>query len=98
MGVNLQVFFDQLSPFGTWINNPRFGFVWIPRQVPRGFRPYATSGHWVFTPDGWAWVSNFSWGWATFHYGNWTYDNRFGWMWIPGSIWAPAWVTWGEFQ
>ena len=64
--VNFQVFYDNLSPYGYWVDNPVYGYVWVP-NVPRGFRPYATNGHWIFTEDGWTWVSNYPWGWAPFH-------------------------------
>jgi hypothetical protein len=43
---------------------------------------------------GWTWVSNEPYGWATYHYGRWDRDPRFGWIWIPGTIWGPAWVSW----
>ena len=33
-------------------------------------------------------------GWATYHYGRWGFSNRVGWFWVPGSRWAPAWVSW----
>ena len=95
--VSFQLFYDQLSPFGTWVNYPDYGYVWVP-GAGNGFRPYATRGHWIYTEDGWVWVSDYSWGWATFHYGNWFYDDDYGWMWVPGYQWAPAWVTWGEYQ
>jgi hypothetical protein len=94
--VSFQVFYDQLSPFGTWVSYPGYGYVWVP-GAGSGFRPYGTRGHWVYTDEGWTWVSDYSWGWATFHYGNWFYDNSYGWMWLPGYQWAPAWVTWGEY-
>ncbi|HTS45677.1 MAG TPA: DUF6600 domain-containing protein [Puia sp.] len=97
VSVSFQVFYDRLSPYGTWVNYPTYGYVWIPTAVPYGFRPYSTGGHWIYTSDGWAWVSDYSWGWAAFHYGNWFYDNNYGWMWVPGYAWAPAWVTWGEY-
>ena len=97
LSVSFQVFYDQLTPYGNWINYPNYGYVWIPTQVPQGFRPYATGGHWVYTSDGWAWVSDYDWGWAPFHYGNWFYDQYYGWMWLPDYEWAPAWVTWGEY-
>ncbi|MCW3121659.1 MAG: hypothetical protein JWQ38_1151, partial [Flavipsychrobacter sp.] len=28
------------------------------------------------------------------HYGRWTYNSYYGWVWIPGHEWAPAWVSW----
>jgi len=96
VSVSFQVFYDQLSPFGTWVSYPDYGYVWVP-GAGAGFRPYGTRGHWVYTDDGWTWVSDYSWGWATFHYGNWFYDDAYGWMWVPGYEWAPAWVTWGEY-
>jgi hypothetical protein len=93
--VTFQLFYDQLSPFGTWMHYPHYGYVWVP-SVPAGFSPYSTGGHWVFTHFGWMWVSDYAWGWAAFHYGNWYYDPFYGWMWIPGTVWAPAWVVWSS--
>jgi len=96
--VSFQVFYDQLSPYGSWVNYSNYGYVWIPTDVPVGFRPYATGGHWIYTEDGWTWVSDYTWGWAAFHYGNWFYDQSYGWMWLPDYEWAPAWVTWGQYE
>jgi hypothetical protein len=94
--INFQVFYDQLSPFGVWVRYPGYGYVWVP-GAGGAFRPYGTRGHWVYTDEGWTWVSDYSWGWAVFHYGNWFFDDSYGWMWAPGYQWAPAWVTWGEY-
>lgn len=91
--VDIQVFYDQLSPYGQWIDYPDYGYVWIPDVGP-GFSPYQTNGQWVMTEYGWTWISDYSWGWAPFHYGRWDFDNRFGWFWIPDTEWGPAWVTW----
>lgn len=90
--ITYQQFYDELSPYGNWINYPGQGYVWVP-NVP-SFRPYATNGQWVYTNLGWTWVSNYNWGWAPFHYGRWLNDASFGWMWVPGYEWAPAWVAW----
>src|ERR1700744_2633436 len=92
-----QVFYDELSPYGNWIDYPDYGYVWSPSDVGPDFRPYATNGYWVYSDYGWTWASNYSWGWATFHYGRWFYDDNYGWMWMPGHEWAPAWVTWGSY-
>ena len=92
--ITYQTFYDNLSPYGTWIDYPIYGHVWNP-TVGSDFRPYATSGHWASTIDGWAWASDYDWGWAPFHYGSWLYDDMYGWLWIPGYDWSPAWVTWG---
>ena len=92
---NYQVFYDQLGPYGNWIDYPNYGYVWHP-NVDADFRPYATNGHWVYNDEGWVWVSSYNWGWAPFHYGRWFFDDNYGWLWVPGHEWAPAWVTWGR--
>lgn len=91
--VSFQVFYDNLAPYGSWINDPMYGYVWVP-NVGSGFRPYYTDGYWAMTEYGNTWVSNYPWGWAPFHYGRWTYDNWYGWIWIPDNVWGPAWVAW----
>lgn len=91
--VSYQSFYDELSPYGNWINYPGYGYVWMPNAGP-DFRPYATNGNWIYTDAGWTWSSNYSWGWAPFHYGRWFYEDGYGWMWVPGNEWAPAWVSW----
>ncbi len=91
--LSYQSFYDQLSPYGSWINYPGYGYVWMPNAGP-DFRPYSTNGNWIYTDAGWTWSSNYSWGWAPFHYGRWFYEGGYGWMWMPGNEWAPAWVSW----
>lgn len=91
--VSYNDFYQELAPYGQWISDPQYGYVWSP-NADGDFRPYYTSGHWVMTEYGNTWVSDYPWGWACFHYGRWTYDNYYGWLWIPGSDWGPAWVSW----
>jgi len=89
-------FHAALAPFGTWRTLQPLGEVWVPSNLPAGWRPY-TTGHWVFSqPVGWTWVDDAPWGWAPFHYGRWTLDASLGWVWIPGNVWGPAWVAWRE--
>ena len=92
--VSLETFYEELSPYGVWINDPQYGQVWRPDVDQDEFRPYYTNGHWEMTKYGNTWVSNYEWGWAPFHYGRWHYSNRRGWIWIPDTRWGPAWVTW----
>jgi hypothetical protein len=92
-GISFNVFYHELRPYGRWINSHSYGRVWIP-NVGRDFHPYATNGYWVMTDHGNMWISNYSWGWAPFHYGRWYWDHYYGWAWVPGYEWAPAWVTW----
>ena len=87
-------FYNQLLPYGVWINLAPYGQVWVA-NVPN-FQPYSTNGYWAYTTYGWTWASNYDWGWAPFHYGRWGYNNRYGWYWVPGYVWGPAWVAWSN--
>ncbi len=91
--VSFQVFYDELSPYGEWIDYQNYGYVWIP-DAGADFVPYSTSGYWQLTDYGWTWVSDYEWGWAPFHYGRWGYDNYYGWLWVPDNQWGPSWVNW----
>jgi uncharacterized membrane protein YgcG len=90
--VSFETFRDGLSPYGDWMNIGSYGPVWRPR-VAAGWRPYYY-GRWTWTDEGWLWVSDEPWGWGPYHYGRWSWDASYGWFWIPGYQWAPAWVTW----
>ena len=92
--ISLQTFYDELSPYGTWIQDPQYGYVWRPDVDQREFRPYYTNGRWVMTEYGNTWVSEYDWGWAPFHYGRWVTDRYNQWLWIPDTTWGPAWVNW----
>jgi hypothetical protein len=90
-----QRFYDDLDPYGDWIETRDYGYVFRPTIAVRSglWRPYE-DGRWAYTDDGWAWVSNEPFGWACYHYGRWTRLRGMGWIWVPGSEWAPAWVSW----
>ena len=68
-------------------------YIWKPSITEEGWRPYM-NGRWVYTTNGWLWVSNYRWGWACYHYGRWLQSKEYGWVWMPGYVWAPAWVKW----
>ena len=91
----LQDFREPLTPYGTWVNDPSYGTVWVPREdvVGADFVPYQTAGHWDYDDD-YVWVSDYSWGWAPFHYGRWLIVPGRGWVWIPGRAYSGAWVSW----
>ena len=91
--VNFSIFYNDLADHGDWVRY-RDAYVFIPANVQRGWRPY-TLGHWVYANDyGWTWASDEPFGWATYHYGRWGYGEEIGWYWVPGTRWAPAWVSW----
>jgi len=82
-----------LRDTGTWHQHPQWSNVWRPEHN-RYWRPY-TVGTWKSDANNtWKWVSTEAFGKLVFHYGRWTVDPGLGWVWIPGSTWAPAWVIW----
>jgi hypothetical protein len=93
--VDVGFFYDNLAPYGNWIQRPRHGWVWTPRSVSSNWRPYQ-DGHWVNSDQGWTWITDEPYGWATYHYGRWYEDPEIGWAWVPGTDWGPAWVSWQE--
>jgi hypothetical protein len=91
--VDLGFFYDSLASYGNWIQRPNYGWVWTPSAVSTSWRPYE-DGHWVWTDQGWTWITDEPYGWATYHYGRWYQDPEIGWSWVPGDEWGPAWVSW----
>jgi hypothetical protein len=90
---DISVFYDDLAPYGSWVDYPRYGYVWVPSHMPYGWRPY-THGRWIWSDYGWTWVSSYEWGWIPFHYGRWGFERSLGWFWVPDTVWGPAWVAW----
>jgi hypothetical protein len=88
-------FHATLDAHGRWVEDPTYGTVWVPNPAEVGpdFAPYETAGHWAYDDTDYVWYSDYDWGWAPFHYGRWMYGGV-GWMWIPGRVYSPAWVTW----
>lgn len=91
--LDLNYCYDYLAPYGTWFDLDPYGYVWCPRHMGYGWRPYS-EGQWLWSDDGWYWDSDLDWGWMPFHYGRWGWDNDCGWFWSPGTVWGPAWVFW----
>ena len=84
----------DLSSHGHWVFAGSYGgWVWRP-SVADGWRPYYY-GSWVGSSSGaLTWVSDEPWGWVPYHYGRWAFDSQYGWVWLPGTGYAPAWVYW----
>src|SRR5258708_27056313 len=87
--VGVDFFYSNLAPYGYWVNRPSYGWVWCPRHVRRGWRPYSY-GRWAYTDYGWTWVSSEPYGWATYHYGRWNLDPDYGRAGVPRPHWGPA--------
>ena len=92
--ISLETFYEELAPYGSWFQDPEYGYVWRPDVSMSDFRPYYTDGRWAMTEYGNTWVSDYEWGWAPFHYGRWVLNRFNDWIWIPDTVWGPAWVSW----
>ena len=93
----LDAFRTDLDPYGRWLDDSRYGRVWVPDPgyVGSDFAPYVSNGHWALdTDNNWVWMSDFPFGWVVFHYGRWVWIDSVGWSWVPGRSYAPAWVVW----
>ncbi len=97
---NIEIVATNLDDYGSWRNDPDYGYVWCPRVASADWRPYH-DGRWTWVnPFGWTWVSDESWGWAPYHYGTWV-SRGYGWAWCPGPVnqyWSPAVVHFSEYQ
>lgn len=84
---------DELDDYGSWVMVNGIGWSWRP-VVSAGWRPYY-HGYWHHSRTGClTWVSYDPWGWGPYHYGRWAFDPGYGWVWVPGSGYSPAWVYW----
>jgi hypothetical protein len=91
--VNIDFFYDQLSPYGHWFQSESYGWTWQPANVYPGWKPYS-DGYWIYTDNGWTYQADNNWAWAVYHYGRWAFNESYGWIWVPGNVWSPAWVAW----
>jgi len=78
--------------FSSLADDEEFIFIWKP-TAGTDWKPYM-NGKWVYTNQGWLWKSTDKWGNATYNYGRWWNSKKYGWVWMPGYAWAPAWVRW----
>ncbi|MCH7826394.1 MAG: hypothetical protein IIC75_00235 [Bacteroidetes bacterium] len=86
-------FHSELQSYGNWYKLNGGIKVWRPANVRSNWQPYRY-GRWFWTEDGWYWDSDEDFGFITYHYGRWYFDDYYGWVWVPGNRWAPAWVDW----
>jgi hypothetical protein len=91
--ISIDFFHDSLEPYGDWREVGNYGYCWQPRDVDENWRPYR-DGHWLYTDAGWTWDSEERYAWAVYHYGRWARLDQVGWVWVPGTEWGPAWVSW----
>jgi hypothetical protein len=75
--------YEDLDNYGSWRNDPEYGYVWSPTTVVAGWTPYRYGRYSYVSGWGWTWIDDAPWGFAPFHYGSWvTIGGR--WNWVPG--------------
>jgi hypothetical protein len=83
--------------YGEWLWDDLYGYVWRPYidngTYPWGWSPYYY-GQWSYSAGQMFWVPQEPWGWIPYHLGVWQWDEKRGWFWLPGSLFAPAWADW----
>ncbi len=89
----IRYYSDELDENGEWVDVPEVGWCWRPRAVEADWRPY-WRGRWGAYAGGMTWVSDDPWGYVTFHFGRWGWSSAWGWYWMPGRYYSPAWVAW----
>jgi len=93
VSVSLDLFYDNLQPYGDWREIGDYGYCWQPRDVDEGWTPYS-EGRWLYTDAGWTFDTDEPYGWAVYHYGRWADIEDIGWVWVPDTEWGPGWVSW----
>lgn len=84
--------------YGEWVWDDFCGYVWRSSYndyYPWGnWQPYYY-GSWRELNGQLFWVPEEKWGWVPYHLGVWMWSKKYGWVWIPGSAFAPSWAAWG---
>jgi len=90
----IRYYSDDLDGNGEWTYvDDCSSWCWRPTGLAEDWRPY-WNGRWGCYAGGMTWVSDEPWGFVTHHYGRWGWRGGFGWYWIPGVYYSPAWVAW----
>ena len=88
---------DTLQRYGSIVQHPRYGEVWIPSSsiVGQGWSPYPAC-NWTFDrqQNAWSYNDRTEWGAIVHHHGRWAADTQYGWMWIADANYGPGHVYW----
>lgn len=77
----------------VWRPSTDLGVSQVEGQDPI-YVPYS-NGQWVNTDAGWYFKAPTPVEETVSHYGRWANTDA-GWLWVPGRVWAPAWVDWRQ--
>ena len=78
----------------AWSPSPNLAVGVAVGETPE-YRPYR-NGQWVNTDEGWYFRAPTPWEETVHHHGRWVHSPTAGWLWVPGRVWAPAWVNWRQ--
>ena len=78
----------------VWKPSADLGVSMVAGETPV-YVPY-TNGQWVNTDAGWYFKAPTPAEETVSHYGRWVNSPTAGWLWVPGRVWAPAWVDWKQ--
>ncbi|HEY3250155.1 MAG TPA: DUF6600 domain-containing protein [Ignavibacteria bacterium] len=78
----------------VWKPSADLGVTMVAGEAPV-YRPYS-NGQWINTDAGWYFKAATPVEETVSHYGRWVNSPTAGWLWVPGRVWAPAWVDWKQ--
>ncbi|RPI13863.1 MAG: hypothetical protein EHM58_17660 [Ignavibacteriae bacterium] len=78
----------------VWKPAPELAVIRTAGETPV-YTPY-TNGQWINTDAGWYFKAPTPVEETVSHYGRWVNSPTAGWLWVPGRVWAPAWVDWKQ--
>lgn len=78
----------------VWKPSVNLAFATTSEGTPV-YMPYS-NGQWINTDAGWYFKAPTPVEETTSHYGRWVNSPTAGWLWVPGRVWAPAWVDWKQ--
>lgn len=93
LGINSAYADAAMNTAFVWKPSPELG-VSLTVDSPPEYIPY-TNGQWVNSDAGWYFKAPTPWEETVHHQGRWAHTSE-GWLWVPGRVWAPAWVDWRE--
>lgn len=88
---------EQLFNIFVWRPANELVSTMVNESPEKQYTPY-NNGQWVYTDGGWYFKANTPQEDMTSHYGRWAEDPSLGWVWLPGKVFAPAWVDWRESE
>ena len=85
----------SFGAFFIWKPAPNLAVTVAAGEPAPVYVPYS-NGSWIYTDAGWYFKAPTPQEEIVHHYGRWVLSPAVGWVWVPGRVWAPAWVDWRE--